>query len=166
MEEKDKVKEVTCFENLFVTKFTPIPTVNSTVGIFSCFGIVFLVLGIVITSINAKIIEVGEGELLHYETTCGEIDYSRMNANYVYSSHKNYCTLNFELKEDMTAPIYFFYNLDNFYQNHRRYLKSKFAKQLAGETIKENKAKSDCYPISLNSDIMFTKAWDGETDLD
>jgi hypothetical protein len=35
----------------------------------------------------------------------------------------------------MKAPVFFYYQLDNFYQNHRRYVKSKNYKQLMGETV-------------------------------
>jgi len=33
----------------------------------------------------------------------------------------------------MIAPVYVYYQLDNFYQNHRRYVKSRDYKQLMGE---------------------------------
>lgn len=37
-----------------------------------------------------------------------------------------------EIKQTMTAPVYFMYKLGNFYQNHRRYIQSKSNFQLAG----------------------------------
>lgn len=52
----------------------------------------------------------------------------------------------------MTAPVYFYYGLTNFYQNHRKYLKSRDADQLAG-TIKGAGDLSGCDPIIYNSDV-------------
>lgn len=56
------------------------------------------------------------------------------------------------IEEDIEAPIYVYYQLENFYQNHRRYVKSKDAKQLAGNdrTVDE---LSDCAPIITNADL-------------
>ena len=34
--------------------------------------------------------------------------------------------------EKMKAPVYVYYELDNFYQNHRRYVKSRSDSQLSG----------------------------------
>ena len=44
----------------------------------------------------------------------------------------------------MEAPIYVYYELDNFYQNHRRYVKSVAAAQLSGSFGASTK---DCDPL-------------------
>ena len=33
--------------------------------------------------------------------------------------------LTFDIKKTMTKPVHLYYQLDNFYQNHRRYVKSR-----------------------------------------
>ena len=40
--------------------------------------------------------------------------------------------IDFKFPEDMSGPIYVYYELTNFYQNNRRYLKSTSTKQLLG----------------------------------
>jgi len=54
----------------------------------------------------------------------------------------------------MMAPIYFYYELDNFYQNHRRYVKSRADGLLAGTTMTSLKtAQTDaasCDPAEYN----------------
>ena len=42
------------------------------------------------------------------------------------------CVVNFTLTENVDGPLYVYYNLKNYYQNHRRYVKSRSALQLEG----------------------------------
>jgi len=42
------------------------------------------------------------------------------------------CSITFTLSVAMPPPIYFSYQLDNFYQNQRLFIQSKNSKQLAG----------------------------------
>ena len=45
------------------------------------------------------------------------------------------CIVQFTLQEDMKAPIMVYYQLDNFYQNHRRYVSSRSDAQLRGDVV-------------------------------
>lgn len=66
----------------------------------------------------------------------------------------------------MQKPVYVLYQLDNFYQNHRRYVDSKNNDQLEGKIITYNKAKDKCSPVILNKHLNTRYAWDGKTLLD
>ena len=57
-----------------------------------------------------------------------------------------------EVREEIPGPIYIYYQLDNFYQNHRRYVKSRDNQQLAG-TWKDTKDLTDCDPIIKVEDL-------------
>uniref|UniRef100_A0A914VD24 Uncharacterized protein n=1 Tax=Plectus sambesii TaxID=2011161 RepID=A0A914VD24_9BILA len=46
------------------------------------------------------------------------------------------------------GDIFFYYGLDNFYQNHRRYVKSRSDAQLAGDY----KSVGDCAPYAYGDD--------------
>ena len=46
-----------------------------------------------------------------------------------------------------------YYQLDNFYQNHRRYVKSRSFNQLQGNYLSPDQLKNDCDPIIKNSDL-------------
>lgn len=50
----------------------------------------------------------------------------------------------------LKAPIYLYYKLTNFYQNHRKYVKSLSYNQLHGDIISEAEAKASCAPIDVN----------------
>jgi len=51
--------------------------------------------------------------------------------------------LNFTLKEDIKRDVFIYYGLTNYYQNHRRYVKSRDDRQLLGEFS----SLSECEPF-------------------
>lgn len=53
-------------------------------------------------------------------------------------------TVTLNITEDMKKPVYFYYKLTNFYQNHRRYVKSRDDKQLRGDL---SATMSSCEPL-------------------
>jgi hypothetical protein len=57
------------------------------------------------------------------------------------------CTISIHVKETMSPPVYVYYELDNFYQNHRRYVKSRSDAQLKGGNNFPNAATTDCDPL-------------------
>lgn len=63
------------------------------------------------------------------------------------------CSIQFEIPEDMGPPVLFYYQLTNFYQNHRRYVSSFFDDQLAGKSFSASSVKdSECTPLQTDSD--------------
>lgn len=57
------------------------------------------------------------------------------------------CKQNFEIAETMNTPIFAYYRLTNYYQNHRRYVKSRDDTQLLAEkSYISTEADSDCSP--------------------
>ncbi|KAL4482553.1 hypothetical protein ABPG72_005796 [Tetrahymena utriculariae] len=125
-----------CWKILFLKKWHPQPTVQGTKYLFFFVGIIFIIFGIVINIFNAKI---KEKQIDNYEDICqGQIK----------------CKIEFNLDEDFNDTVYFFYGLDNFYQNHRRYIKSKSSSQLSGTMISSSDANTFCSPIVRNSDLL------------
>lgn len=64
---------------------------------------------------------------------------------------KNYtlCTIEFFLPEDLQPPIYYYYRLGNFHQNHRQYILSRHKEQLKGNPASLSSVKgSDCTPLA------------------
>ncbi|KAF2145912.1 uncharacterized protein K452DRAFT_283208 [Aplosporella prunicola CBS 121167] len=63
------------------------------------------------------------------------------------------CSIQFDIPNDIGPPVLFYYRLTNFYQNHRRYVKSEDPDQLKG-TFRSNSsiANSDCDPLKVNGD--------------
>jgi len=58
--------------------------------------------------------------------------------------------LQFDIPNDISPPILFYYRLTNFYQNHRRYVKSLDTDQLKGDAKSASSIDSgDCDPLQL-----------------
>lgn len=61
------------------------------------------------------------------------------------------CSLRFDIPNDIGPPVLLYYRLTNFYQNHRRYVKSLDTDQLLGRPLDNNTiAASACDPLRLN----------------
>ncbi|KAK2429569.1 hypothetical protein P8452_43164 [Trifolium repens] len=83
---------------------------------------------------------------LQYDDVCIFNDYKDDAIAYIKDEKiDKACRKTLDIKKKMKAPIYVYYELDNFYQNHRRYVQSRSVKQLrskAGE-----KEVRSCRPL-------------------
>ncbi|KAF9131913.1 hypothetical protein BGW39_001149 [Mortierella sp. 14UC] len=86
------------------------------------------------------------------------------------------CTIKFDVPVTMKHPVFMYYRLTDFYQNHRRYIKSLDLKQLAGEvrtapdlrgggcepmaTVGEGETRYAIYPCGLIANSMFNDTLD------
>lgn len=65
----------------------------------------------------------------------------------------NVCMLQFYIPDDIGPPVLFYYQLTNFYQNHRRYVKSYDQDQLMGNFRSNSTiSSSDCDPLKIDSE--------------
>lgn len=63
------------------------------------------------------------------------------------------CTIQFDVPADIDPTVLLYYKLTNFYQNHRRYVKSLNQDQLRGDFKSASDLKSgDCKPLGANGD--------------
>lgn len=60
------------------------------------------------------------------------------------------CVVNFTLEKDFIGKVYMYYGLTNYYQNHRRYVKSRDDDQLLGRLSMT--PSSDCAPFAYVDD--------------
>ncbi|KAL8800114.1 MAG: hypothetical protein Q9200_007347 [Gallowayella weberi] len=83
----------------------------------------------------------------------GEPSWKRMNTTYKY---RNYtpkdptpmCSIQFTIPHELDPPVFLYYRLTNFYQNHRRYVKSLDTNQLKGDAVPSSTiASSNCDPL-------------------
>jgi len=147
-EEYERLKN-SKFKQQKLPGWRPVPTITSTTIIFFCFGVVFIVLGIIILVFSNQIEEVS----YRYDEEC------KKNKN-----SDNKCTITLDIKNKMKKKIMIYYQLNGFYQNHRRYVKSKSDEQLHGKefTLEEMKNSQDCDPAITNEDMGQSKSITGK----
>lgn len=74
-----------------------------------------------------------------------EVNYSGILVN------TSVCSLEFAIPDTIGPPVLLYYRLTNFYQNHRRYVKSYHQDQLAGKFVSNASVNSgSCNPLRLN----------------
>ena len=71
------------------------------------------------------------------------------------------CEINLEVKDDMDLPVMVYYQINKFYQNHRRYVKSKNDDQLHGKEISRKVADDDCKHAVTNQEMGVTHNLEG-----
>ncbi|OQR91037.1 hypothetical protein ACHHYP_05042 [Achlya hypogyna] len=160
MDEKSRRPEDTPFKQQKLKAWQPILTPNWVIGTFFVVGLIFIPIGIILRVESDRVVEYsiqydGAGALTAANGTQGQ--YTVVNAHgstgcqlgkesdgnkFNLSQHS--CLLRFTLDQDMKAPIYVYYQLDNFYQNHRRYVASRSDEQLRGT---QPSSLSDCDPL-------------------
>ncbi|KAI8871119.1 CDC50 family protein [Ramicandelaber brevisporus] len=69
-----------------------------------------------------------------------------------YDNDTKVCTLEFTLPAELKTPVLLYYQLTNFYQNHRVYVKSFDAAQLRGKKVNANDLTTTCKPLSFLRD--------------
>ncbi|ANZ77588.1 BA75_04918T0 [Komagataella pastoris] len=62
------------------------------------------------------------------------------------------CHIEFDIPNDIHSPLYFYFKLTNFFQNHRRYVESYDLEQLKGEAVPYDDIDSDCKPFAHSGD--------------
>ena len=60
------------------------------------------------------------------------------------------CSLQFNIPDNLNPPVLLYYRLTNFYQNHRRYVKSLDSDQLKGTAV-SNGSLGACDPLNTDS---------------
>mmetsp|Transcript_18904 Transcript_18904/g.26322 ORF Transcript_18904/g.26322 Transcript_18904/m.26322 type:complete len:329 (+) Transcript_18904:110-1096(+) len=143
----------------------PLMTPSCISWIFVVVAVLFIILGSLILDASVKTIEINK----RYDDQC------QLGMT---------CILNIEIEHDMEAPIYFYYKLVNFYQNHRSYVMDFAIDQLQGDikdttgcSVKEtqkdgddptypcgliaNSIFNDVFTASLNNQTLEGQNWDG-----
>jgi hypothetical protein len=130
LDEKIENLKKSKFEQQMLPAWRPVPSFASTMVTFAIFGIVFLAIGIMLYVMSDKIQEV-ELKYAPEVDGCNSWNYPTTE-NPTPENPEKSCLMPIEITEPMEGNIFVYYQLTNFYQNHRRYVKSRDYKQLMG----------------------------------
>ncbi|KAK3004510.1 hypothetical protein RJ639_017960 [Escallonia herrerae] len=94
---------------------------------FFLVGALFIPIGLVSLHASHSVVEIVD----RYDSECVPDLFKSNKVVYIkdMSIHKN-CSRHLKVHKHMKAPIFIYYQLDNYYQNHRRYVKSRSDQQL------------------------------------
>lgn len=62
------------------------------------------------------------------------------------------CTIKYELSHDLEGPLFLYYKLTNFYQNHRKYVESYDLNQVKGDAVAHGDVTDKCNPLRYDGD--------------
>ncbi|RDX95391.1 ALA-interacting subunit 3 [Mucuna pruriens] len=119
----------------------PILTPRAVISAFLIVTIVFIPIGVVSLIASHDVVEIID----RYDSQCIPPNVTDKVA-YIQTPGEKPCKRELLVEKRMKSPIYVYYQLDNFYQNHRRYVKSRNDEQLR-DSGKENSV-SGCDPES------------------
>ncbi|EFA10416.1 cell cycle control protein 50A isoform X1 [Tribolium castaneum] len=181
---KTKKPSDSAFKQQRLPAWQPILTAGTVLPTFFVIGIAFIPVGIGLLYFSDEV-----KELVIDYTNCNQTLESSPNGNFtdtgkrcsdVISDDANAnctCIIPFTLDSDFKGKVYMYYGLSNFYQNHRRYVKSRDDNQLLGRL--DPVPSSDCSPFdkikdtpiapcgaianSLFSDVLTLKKLEGNT---
>ncbi|KAL8045617.1 hypothetical protein ABFX02_08G126100 [Erythranthe guttata] len=151
--EADSVSLQQSRRSKFIHQFTqqslpackPVLSPPFVISVFFVVGLIFIPIGIVALHASRSVVEI----VYRYDGECVPEPYRSNKLAYIKddSISKN-CSKSLKIPKHMKAPIYIYYQLDNYYQNHRRYVKSRSDKQLL-HGLKYHDASS-CHPEDAN----------------
>jgi len=133
MDSKKKDKEklpTSSFQQQNLKAWQPLLTPKLVITTFWLISVVFSIIGAVVLTASATVVEY----TVRYDNKIGL---------------KETGNVTIAIDRDMHPPIFFYYQLTDFYQNHRRYVKSRSDPQLRGELdyTKSSPTTSSCEPL-------------------
>ncbi|KAH9674971.1 ALA-interacting subunit [Citrus sinensis] len=145
---KTKKPQYSKFTQQELSACKPILTPGYVIGIFIIVGVVFIPVGIISLFASENVVEIVD----RYDEGCIPPNYSDDMLAYIQNSDTNKtCTRSLKATKLMKSPVYIYYQLDNFYQNHRRYVKSRNDKQLWSK--KHEDETKNCAPEATSNGL-------------
>ncbi|GAB6028968.1 hypothetical protein CHUAL_004763 [Chamberlinius hualienensis] len=141
---KSKKPSNSAFKQQRLKAWQPILTAGTVLPMFFGVGIAFIPIGIGLL-ISSNMVQ----EYVYDYTYCKNAD-NKICAEEIVKNFSSICVcdIRFNLTETFKGDVYMYYGLTNFYQNHRRYVKSRDDTQLSGKLDPEAKL-TDCYPYAF-----------------
>uniref|UniRef100_A0A8D0CBH7 Cell cycle control protein n=1 Tax=Salvator merianae TaxID=96440 RepID=A0A8D0CBH7_SALMN len=144
---KRRKPDNTAFKQQRLPAWQPILTAGTVLPAFFVIGLVFIPIGIgiFVTSNNIR-----EYEIDYTGTEPNSPCFKCLNVS--WNSGPCHCTIHFKLEQPFESNVFMYYGLSNFYQNHRRYVKSRDDSQLNGDNRSLQNPSKECEPYRISGD--------------
>lgn len=120
---------------------------------FFLLGVFMIPIGVACLIASKKVVELSS-RYDHIPECSGYKDNNRDREQAVIQGGGLTCTVNFTVERDLRPPVFLYYELENYYQNHRRYVKSRSQAQLVGGKPTASDLK-DCEPkLKINNSAI------------
>lgn len=142
---KSKRPSSSAFKQQRLPAWQPMLTAGTVLPSFFIIGIAFIPVGIALLMFSNAVDE----KIIDYTTDCKTVDgisCAERIKNSTDLASTCECNMGFELEKDYVGSVYMYYGLSNFYQNHRRYVKSRDDDQLLGKLTEP--PSTDCEPFA------------------
>lgn len=130
----------------------PYLTTKKTALLLAFFGIFLVAIGAICDSASRSVVEVRQRYDDLPGCAPGGDNAAREEALYAANGDGIACEVEVEIPDDMEPPIYMYYRLDNFFQNHRRFEDSLPLMQLRGIGNGEDEAVKCSPQLYLDGD--------------
>ncbi|KAJ6377414.1 hypothetical protein OIU76_026396 [Salix suchowensis] len=126
----------------------PVLKPSYVITTFLLLGFIFLPIGLTTLCASRTVVEIVD----RYDSECVPGAFRGNKVSFIKdgSLPKN-CSRILKVRKHMKAPIYIYYQLDNYYQNHRRYVKSRSDQQLLHGLKSSN--TGSCEPEESNNGL-------------
>lgn len=130
----------------------PVFTAKKSAATFIVMGVVFIPVGVVLLITSNNVTEY----VVDY-TNCVDNATAKPCSEQLGVNNSCKCITTVRVTSDIPGPVYFYYGLKNFYQNHRRYGRSKSDAQLLGQKVASS-SLTNCAPYATVETGGVTKA--------
>ncbi|XP_069582640.1 cell cycle control protein 50A [Ranitomeya imitator] len=146
---KSKKPDNTAFKQQRLPAWQPILTAGTVLPAFFVIGIIFIPIGIgiFVTSNNIREYEI-DYTGIDPSSPCHKCTNVSWN-----STPPCTCVIKFTLENAFESNVFMYYGLSNFYQNHRRYVKSRDDSQLNGDKNSLKNPSKECDPYRMNQSL-------------
>ncbi|KAL1204808.1 ALA-interacting subunit 3 [Cardamine amara subsp. amara] len=118
----------------------PILTPGWVISTFLLVSVIFIPLGVISLFASQDVVEIVD----RYDNDCIPPPDRDNKVAFIQGAGDKSCNRRLRVPKRMKQPVYVYYELENFYQNHRRYVKSRSDSQL--RSVKDENQTSACKP--------------------
>jgi len=146
------------FKQQALPAWQPILTAGTVLPTFFVIGVAFIPIGVGLMYFSNQVKEVIIDYTNCKDTTNPELECAKVIQEYTNGIPKP-CKCELDIKAsdigdtDWEGQVFLYYGLTNFYQNHRRYVKSRSDKQLYGDL--SSTPSDDCSPFLKSNDSIY-----------